>query len=305
VSFKVTILGSGAAVPTGKRNPSSQYVECNDRHILIDCGEGTQMQIRKFGIKIQRINHILISHLHGDHFFGLVGLISTMHLLGRNKRLTIYGPVQLESIIRSQLEIGHHKLAFDIVFVPLFGNENKVLFDDNLIEISTFPLNHRIPTNGFLIKEKTKDRRLLNEELKGTGVKLEHLPKLKKGFDIQLESGDMIYFEDVTLPPKPSYSYAYCSDTAYYEPICDCISGATVLYHEATFTGENEERATSTFHSTAKQAALIAKKAKVNKLLLGHFSARYEHEKHHLEEATAVFKNVVAVTDGLTIDVSF
>jgi len=305
VSFKVTILGSGAAVPTGKRNPTSQYVECNDRHILIDCGEGTQMQLRKFGIKIQRLNHILISHLHGDHFFGLVGLISTMHLLGRNKRLTIYGPAQLESIVRSQLEIGHQKLAFDITFVPLFGNENKVLFEDRLIEISTFPLNHRIPTNGFLIREKTKGRRLLNEELKGTGVTLEHLPKLKKGIDVKLEDGNMIYFEDVTLPPKPSYSYAYCSDTAYHESICEYISGSTVLYHEATFTSENEERASATFHSTAKQAALIAKKAKVNKLLLGHFSARYEHEAQHREEAAAVFENVIAVTDGLTIDLSF
>jgi ribonuclease Z len=303
VSFSVTILGSGAAIPTGRRFPTSQYVVCNDRHILIDCGEGTQMQLRKNGIKFQRINHILISHLHGDHFFGLVGLISTMHLLGRDKRLTIYGPQPLEGILRSQLEIGHQKLTFDIDFVALSGNETKLLFEDRLIEIITFPLNHRIPTNGFIIKEKSKERRLLNEELKGKGVKLEHLPLLKKGIDVLLDDGNVLSHEDVTLPPKASFSYAYCSDTAYHEPICDVIRGCTVLYHEATFTSDNEERAKATYHSTARQAALIARKAETKKLIIGHFSARYDNEQEHLKEALQHFGNVLAAFDGLTLEI--
>jgi ribonuclease Z len=298
VSFEVTILGSGAAVPTLRRNPTSQYVVCNDRHILIDCGEGTQMQIRKFGIKFQRINHILISHLHGDHFFGLVGLLSTMHLMGRDKGVTIYGPHELEQIVRTQLEVGGGKLNFDLVFVAINGDESKLIFEDNLIEIHTFPLKHRVPTNGFLIKEKLKERQLLSNAMKGAGLKLEYLPRLKKGEDVIDEKGNIFSFEEFTAAPKPSYSYAYCSDTTYWETIIPHIENATVLYHEATFIEKDKERAKATFHSTASQAAKIALKAKVYKLLLGHLSARYDSTEIHLNEATVIFNNSIVVEDG-------
>jgi ribonuclease Z len=298
VSFTVTILGSGAAVPTHRRNPTAQFILCNDRHILIDCGEGTQLQLRKYGIKIQRINHILISHLHGDHFFGLVGLISTMHLLGRSNGLTIYGPSPLENIIRSQLEIGGAKLDFDLTFVPIDGDVSRIIFEDRLIEISTFPLKHRVPTNGFVIREKPKEYRLISEELKGLGLKLEHLPLLKKGQDIVLESGELISYEEVTLPPKPSFSYAYCSDTAYWETIVPQISNVSVLYHEATFVQKEIDRARTTFHSTAQQAAKIAKMANVSRLLLGHISARYEDTSKHHAEAIEIFPNSLVVEDG-------
>jgi ribonuclease Z len=298
VSFEVTILGSGAAVPTLRRNPTSQYLVCNDRHILIDCGEGTQMQMRKFGIKFQRINHILISHLHGDHFFGLVGLLSTMHLMGRDKGVTIYGPPELELIVRSQLEIGGGKLNFDLVFVSINGDESKLLFHDKLIEIHTFPLKHRIPTNGFLIKEKLKERQLLSDAIKGSGLKLEYLPLLKKGEDVVDENGNLFSFDEFTAPPKPSYSYAYCSDTTYWETIIPFIENATVLYHEATFTEKDKERAKATFHSTASQAARIAAKANVYKLLLGHLSARYDSTDVHLSEAKVIFNNATVVEDG-------
>lgn len=298
MSFEVTILGSGAAVPTLRRNPTSQYVVCNDRHILIDCGEGTQMQIRKFVIKFQRINHILISHLHGDHFFGLVGLLSTMHLMGRDKGVTIYGPHELELIVRSQLEVGGAKLSFDLVFVPISGDESKLLFQDKLIEIHTFPLKHRIPTNGFLIKEKLKERQLLSDAIKGAGLKLEYLPRLKKGEDVVDENGNLFSFEEYTAAPKPSYSYAYCSDTTYWETIIPFIENATVLYHEATFIEKDKERAKATFHSTASQAAKIAVKANVHKLLLGHLSARYDSTEIHLNEAKVIFNNSVVVEDG-------
>jgi ribonuclease Z len=301
VSFEVTVLGSGAAVPTAKRNPTSHYIVCNDRHILIDCGEGTQMQIRKFGIKFQRISHILITHLHGDHFFGLVGLLSTMHLMGRDKGITVYGPPELENIVRSQLEIGGARLDFEVKFVSLNGKDSGVIFEDRLIEIYSFPLKHRIPTNGYVIREKQKERQLDSAAIKGSGLMLEHLPKLKKGEDVVLENGKVYSFEDYTFPPKPSFSYAFCSDTIYTESIVPHIKCVTVLYHEATFTDKDAERAKATYHSTATQAAKIAAMAEVQKLYLGHLSARYENAEIHRKEAQLVFDAVEVVEDGCKI----
>ncbi len=298
MSFEVCILGSGAALPTSLRNPTSQYVQCNDRHILIDCGEGTQVQLRKNHVHIQKINHILISHLHGDHFFGLVGLLSTLHLLGRDKDLTIYGPEELEQIIRLQLEVGGAKLGFSLDFVALNGKEHKLIFEDKLIEIWTFPLSHRVPTNGFLIKEKPKERKLNAERFQEAGLSLTLIPKLKQGMDVELESGEIIYFEEYTYPQKPSKAYAYCSDTIFDERIVDYIKHADLLYHEATFLNDKLDRAKQTFHSTAEQAAIIAKQAEVGKLLLGHLSARYDNGLKHLEEASKVFENVKVVEDG-------
>jgi ribonuclease Z len=304
VSFEVTILGSGAAIPTQRRNPTSQYIVCNDRHILIDCGEGTQMQIRKYGVKFQRINHILISHLHGDHFFGLVGLISTMHLMGRDKGLSIYGPEELEQILRLQLEVGAAKLDFEINFVKLNGKDSGVIFEDKLIEISYFPLKHRIPTNGFVIREKVKERRLNPLKIEGSGLQFEHMHRLKKGEDILLENGKTLKNTKYTLDPHPSLSYAYCSDTAYAEKIVPYIQGVSLLYHEATFIEKDIERARATFHSTARQAAEIAKKAGVGKLLVGHLSARYDSTSDHLHEAMQVFENSEVVEDGRTYQIS-
>lgn len=256
------------------------------------------MQIRKFSIRFQRISHILISHLHGDHFFGLVGLLSTMHLMGRDKGITIYGPEQLEGIVRSQLEIAGARLDFDLKFVRLNGKESKLIFEDNLIEIHTFPLKHRIPTNGFLIREKTKERRLISEAIKGSGLLIEHLPKLKRGEHVVDDKGNEFDFEEFTLPPHPSYSYAFCSDTRYDESIVSNIKNVNVLYHEATFIDKDEDRAKATFHSTAKQAATIAAKAGVGRLLLGHLSARYETTDAHLEEAKTIFEKTRVVEDG-------
>ncbi|WP_343604478.1 ribonuclease Z [Fluviicola sp.] len=298
MSFEIRILGSGAALPTSLRNPTSQYVQCNDRHILIDCGEGTQVQLRKYHAHIQKINHILISHLHGDHFFGLVGLLSSLHLLGRDKGLTIYGPQELEQIIRLQLEVGGAKLGFELNFVPLNGNEHKLIFEDKLIEIWTFPLRHRVPTNGFVIREKIKERKLNAERFQEAGLSLTLIPKLKQGLDVVLDSGETICYEEYTYPQKPSKSYAYCSDTIFDERIVEYIREVDLLYHEATFLNDKLDRAKQTFHSTAEQAATIAKEARVGKLLLGHLSARYETGEKHLEEASGVFENVVVVEDG-------
>jgi ribonuclease Z len=304
VNFEVTILGSGAAVPTLRRNPTSQYVVCNDRHILIDCGEGTQMQIRNYGIRFQRLTHILISHLHGDHFFGLVGLLSTMHLMGRDKGITVYGPKELESIIKSQLEIGGAKLDFDLQFVATDPKNSQLIFEDKLIEIHSFPLKHRIPTTGFLIREKAKEFNLNSEAIKGSGLKIEHFHLLKKGEDVLDEDGQIFRFKDYTFPPKPSYSYAFCSDTKYDVSIVSYVKDVSVLYHEATFTEKDSERAKATFHSTAAQAADIAKRANAGKLYLGHLSARYESTAAHLSEAAKFFDNTEVVEDGMKFTIS-
>lgn len=298
MSFEVTILGSGAAIPTSRRNPTSQFIVCNERYLLIDCGEGTQMQIRKYGVRFQRIQHILISHLHGDHFFGLVGLISSMHLLGRDKGLTIYGPEGLETIIRMQLEYGDAKLDFEIKFVVLNGKDSGLIFEDNLIEIHTFPLKHRIPTNGFVIREKEKERKLLSHKISGSGLQFEYMHRLKKGEDILTDDGRFYKNKDYTSDPPPSRSYAYCSDTAYAEKIVPYIQGVDLLYHEATFCEKDIERARATYHSTARQAAEIAKKARVKRLIMGHLSARYDEVGTHISEAQAVFANSSVVEDG-------
>jgi ribonuclease Z len=299
VKFEVTILGSSAALPTLQRNSTSHYVTCCNRHILIDCGEGTQMQMRKFGVRFQRLDIILISHLHGDHFFGLVGLLSTMRLLGRNSKLTIICPKGLTEIITKQLEIGYTKLDFDITFIELTGKENTTVYEDNSITIETFPLKHKIPTNGFVIREKAKERKLKKDVFEHPLMKIEYIHLLKKGEDIVTESGETLKYIDFTDNPPPSFSYAYCSDTMYSEKIVDFIKGVTVLYHEATFTGQHSELAKATMHSTAKQAAQIAKQAGVSKLYLGHLSARYSDEKEHEAEARKEFESSFYVNDGM------
>ena len=298
MKFEVTILGSGAAVPTSKRRPTAQYVTCKNKHILIDCGEGTQLQFRKFGIKLQRLQYILISHLHGDHYFGLVGLISTMHLLGRDKNLTIAGPVGLKEIIKSQLEAGGAQLDFDINYIELTGKEKMTIIEDDVFKIDTFPLKHKIPTNGFIIREKENERNLNKKALADPEIKVEYYHKLKKGLDITLENGTILLADDYTLKPKPTRSYAYCSDTAYYPSIIESIKGATLLYHEATFLTNQKGRAKKTMHSTAGQSAKIALDAEVGRLLMGHLSARYSDGHLHEEEARTVFPNSTYVNDG-------
>lgn len=298
MSFQVRILGSGAALPTSLRNPSSQYISCNDRHILIDCGEGTQNQMRKYHVPIQKINHILISHLHGDHFFGLVGLLSSLHLLGRDKGITIYSPLGLEKIIRIQLEISGAQLPFDLKFVELTGNESRIIFEDKLIQIIAFPLKHRIPTYGYKIQEKEKELPLDAEAFEISGLSRTLIPKFKNREDVVQEDGKILFFKDFTLPAKTPKSYAYCSDTIYTESFIDNINNVDLLYHEATFLHNKLDRAKATMHTTAKQAAKLAQKANVKKLILGHLSARYESGEEHTREAQSIFSEVVTVNDG-------
>lgn len=297
MSFSVTILGSGAAIPTSRRNPTAQYVQCSERHLLIDCGEGTQIQIRKHGIKFQRINHILISHLHGDHYFGLVGLLSTMHLMGREKSIKIYGPVGLKGLIMSQVYAGGGGFAFEINFIELEKDSKGVLFEDTKIKINYFPLSHRVPASGFIITEKVKERRLLVDKAKLDGVKIEHYHRLKAGEDIEFE-GKIFLSDAYTNSKGPELKYAFCSDTEYMSSVVESVKGVDLLYHEATFLENLRDRAIATKHSTAGDAAKVAKEASVGKLLMGHLSARYESGELHLEEARPIFENCFVAEDG-------
>lgn len=296
--FRIQILGSGSATPRLHRNPSAQYVNVLERHILIDCAEGTQMQMQKFKVKPQRIQIILISHLHGDHYLGLIGLLSSMHLNGRKKPVQIYAPEPLKEIINLQLHHSKTTLGFEIQFHTLNSNESELIFEDNLIEIRTIPLEHRIYCNGFLIKEKEKPRNISKEAIKKYNIPVAMMHRLAKGEDWIKEDGNVIKNNLLTLAPQQPRCFAYCSDTRYAESIIDIIKNVDLLYHEATFLNNLSDRAKKTYHTTAEQAASIAVMANVRKLLLGHFSARYMDVEDFIKEAQPIFENVVVVNDG-------
>jgi ribonuclease Z len=302
LNFYVQILGSGAAVPSLKRNCAGQFIFCNNRHILIDCGEGTQIQLRKNQIHFQRISHILISHLHGDHFFGLPGLISTMSLLGRQKGITIYGPKNIRAILLSMLEATGNKLSFELSVVELEHTSSQIIFEDDIIKISAFPLKHRIPTYGFIIAEKEKAFKINKQACDEKNIGIHLFQKLKMGESIQVD-GELIENGDLTFPPNKSYSYAHCSDTIFDHDLIPILRNVDVLFHESTFLERHKERANETFHSTAKQAAMIARKSSIRKLILGHFSSRYKDENEFLNEASTVFTNTIAAFDGLKIEI--
>lgn len=300
MSFSVTILGSGSAVPTESRNPTSQLVVCSNRVILIDCGEGTQMQFRKFGIKFQRVDLVLISHLHGDHYYGLVGLLSTMHMMGRVAPIQIFGPKGLRQIVDIQLHAAGSRLDFDVQVTELEPESNGVLFEDAKIIVSYFPLAHKIPTSGFIVTQKEKERKLNIEKVQQDGVKIQYYHRLKRCEDVLDENNRLLRYEEYTERGTPPLSYAFCSDTKYHEPIVEYIRNVNVLYHEATFTEASSDRAKATKHSTAKEAAAIAKLANVGQLLMGHLSARYPDGREHEEEALTIFENALFVEDGKT-----
>ena len=298
MNFSVTILGSGAAIPTLSRGATAQFVNCQQRHILIDCGEGTQLQMRKFKVKFQKIQLILISHLHGDHIFGLPGLISSMQLLGRTQPLTVIGPKGIKEYLNAQFTTSGVQNGFDIQFKELSNNAQQVVFEDKCISIQTFPLKHRIQTQGYRINEKPGKRHLDKEAFDKTGVSIAYIQKLIGGEDIQDNEGVVVKSEDVTFPPDPVKSYAFCSDTAYFPNIIAHIKNVDLLYHEATFNDKEADRATETYHSTAKQAATIALKANAKKLVLGHFSSRYKDMTQHQNEAQEIFDRVFIPKDG-------
>lgn len=298
MSFSLTILGSSSATPTKTRHPSAQVLYIRNNYFLIDCGEGTQMQMKRFKTRFQRINHIFISHLHGDHYLGLPGLLFTMHLFGRIKPLHIYANQELEEIIKLQLRVSDTKLLYPLEFHHLQPGKHQTIFENNEVIVSAFPLIHRVPTHGFLFREKNIFRRVNKEAVTGLDIPFSYYEDLKKGKDIILNDGTAILNKDLTFPPLPEQTYAYCSDTGFDKKIIKYIENINLLYHEATFLKDREKNARDKMHSTAFDAATIAKEAKVKKLLIGHFSARYDDVKPLLDEAREVFAETYAVDDG-------
>lgn len=301
--MKITILGCYAATPRSFTNPTSQVLEIKNHLFLIDCGEGTQIQLRKNRVKFSKIKHIFISHLHGDHFYGLVGLVSTFRLLNREKELHIHGPKGIKEIITLQLKLANSWTNYPLIFHELTSRQPQVLFEDTRVTVSTIPLKHRIYTNGFLFKEKIGERKLLINEAVKYNIDVTLYKSLKMGKDVVSEDGKLIANHLVTADPPPPKSYAFCSDTVFDLDIVPYIRNTTALYHESTFLEQELDLAFPTKHSTARQAATIAKEAEVKTLILGHYSTRYGDIELFKTEAENIFPEVILADDGKKITV--
>lgn len=300
--MKLTILGCYAATPRTFTNPTSQILEIKNRLFLIDCGEGTQVQLRKNKIRFSKINHIFISHLHGDHFFGLVGLVSTFTLLNRTTDLHIYGPKGIKEVIKVQLRLSNSWTNYDLFFHELESLESEIIFEDDKVLVKTIPLKHRVYTNGFLFQEKVGERKLNLDAVQNYEIERCYYQNIKNGKDIVLEDGRIIENDQLTFDPVPAKNYAFCSDTVYNEAILPIIENIDVLYHESTFLQSEENLAKKTLHSTAKEAATIALKANVKQLILGHYSTRYESIELFKEEAETIFPEVLLADDGKSFE---
>ena len=301
--MKLTILGSSASTPKVNKYTTSQFLKIRNHHILIDCGEGIQMQLRKLKINFSKISHIFISHLHGDHYFGLIGLISTFRLLGRDSDLNIYGPEGLREVINMQLKLSCSWLTYKVIFHTLKSKSQKIVFNNQDFTVKTIPLNHRIYTNGFLFEEKFYERNVNKSKIKEYKLKVDDIKKIKNGGDFFLKNGKKIENSLFLRPPKKSKRYAFCSDTAYHLDIIKLISSVDCLYHESTFLDSHSDLAKKTKHSTASDAAKIASAANVGKLILGHFSNRYKNQEKFLLEAKIHFKNVELAIEGTEFDI--
>ena len=301
--MKLTILGCHSATPRENKHTTSQLLEVGGNLFLIDCGEVTQIQLRKIKVKFSRIQHIFISHLHGDHFYGLIGLISTFRLLGRTAMLHIYGPKGIKEIITLQLKLAKSWTDYPLHFHELEQDSSQVVFEDETVRVETLPLDHRIYTNGFLFTTQASKRKMNVDAIKDFDLLPFHFKQLQQGADVTLEDGRILENEVYTLPPSKSKKYAYCSDTAYFEPLVPGIKEVDLLYHEATFLEKNSDLAANTKHSTAKQAAQIAKMANVKQLMLGHFSNRYPNKEDFITEASDTFQNVILAEDLKTFNI--
>ena len=298
MKFEVTILGSSSATPVYNRNPSAQLLNCNEKYYLIDCGEGTQQQLTKYNLKATRIDHIFISHLHGDHYFGLIGLLSSLHLNGRVKPMQIFGPTPLLEILEIQFKYSDTHLRYPIEFKPIEADESRQIFENQDLVVKTIILNHRIPTTGFIFEQKPRQRKLIKE--KTDEISIAYYAALKKGIDVEQPDGTILKSVDYTTSADAPRTYAYCSDTMYDERYFETIKGCDTLYHEATFMHELLDRANETHHTTARQAGEIARDNGINKLLIGHFSSRYKTLQLLLEEAQSIFANTDLAVEGRT-----
>lgn len=295
---QLQILGAGSAVPTKKFSHPSQVLSLREKVFMIDCGEGTQHQVRRFGVRVSRLNHIFISHLHGDHCFGLVGLLSTLDTQGRTGDVYIHSHPELEALLRPMIAFFCKGLSFNIYFEPFSPGESEEIYSDRSLSVRSFPLKHSVKASGFLFKEHEKERHIKPELIKYFNVPVAQIPLIKRGADFTTEDGEVIPNYQLTSAPTPPKSYAYCSDTAYTEKFLDHIAGVDCLFHEATFVQKDLPAAKKTMHSTALQAATIAKMAGVKQLIIGHYSARYDDPAELLAEAKSIFEPTDFAADG-------
>ena len=298
MSFSLTILGSSSALPTSERYPTAQVLNILGRFFLIDCGEGTQIQLRRQKIGFGKIKHIFISHLHGDHYFGLIGLISTLNLLGLKTDIHIYSPSELKNLLQPQLNFIKGEMKVNLIFHPLNFKKPQKIYTDKRVEVFSFPVKHSISTCGFIFKEIEKQANIKKEAIQEYKIPIAKIKDIKAGSNFTTDKGKIIPNVKLTTPPPQPRSYAFCTDTAYHEPIIETIKGVDLLYHEATFPEEMKDFAKKTLHSTATDAARIAKLANVKKLIIGHFSARYNDARIFENEARTVFENTVAAEEG-------
>lgn len=301
--FRVHILGCGSALPTLQHNASCQVVEVRGKFFMVDCGEGAQLQLRRTHIHFGKIQAIFISHLHGDHCFGLMGLLSTLGMLGRTAKLRVYAPQDYEDLFRRQVEFFMQSMEYEIEFVGVDTTQHQVIYEDYSLTVETIPLQHRLPCCGFLFREKSGKPHILRDMIDYYGIPTSQINNIKAGADWTTEDGEIIPNARLVSPADPARSYAYCSDTRYMPNLYQEVKGVSMLYHESTYMSENEDRAKLYYHSTARQAATVAQKAGVGKLLLGHYSARYNNEQVLLDEAKSVFPESYLSNEGLVFDV--
>lgn len=303
MDFELNILGCGSAKPTTRHQPTSQILNVRGKFFMIDCGEGVQTQMQKMGLSMMNIGHIFISHNHGDHVFGLPGLIGTMDLLGRTSELHVHGPLQVGDFIDYLLKTFYTDIGYNVIFHPVDVHQYALVYEDRSITVHSIPLQHRLPTSGYLFREKPSLPHIRREMIDAFNIPISQINNIKAGASWTTEDGTIIPHERLTTPANPPRSYAYCSDTVYLPHLKDILNGVTLLYHEATYMHERAPRAEQTRHSTALQAAMQARDAKVEQLCIGHFSASLKDENSLMREAQSVFPNTILANEGLVISI--
>ncbi|MBR2192438.1 MAG: ribonuclease Z [Bacteroidaceae bacterium] len=301
--FEVTVLGCGSALPTVKHNGSGMVVNIREKYFLVDCAEGTQVELRRNRIHLNRLFTVFISHLHGDHCFGLMGLISTLGLLGRTAPLHVYGPQDIDTLFQPLIDYHCNGMTYEVVFHPIDTHQNICIYEDRSLQVFSIPLKHRIRCCGYFFKEKELSRHILKDAIEKYAIPISQINNVKAGLDFVMPNGDVIKNELITTPPTPARSFAYCSDTVFRPEIAEMMKGVDLLYHEATFAESEKQLCSKVYHSTAKQAAEIARLAGAKQLMLGHYSSRYDDESILLKEASELFENTILAKEGLVVTV--
>lgn len=301
--FEVTVLGCGSALPTVKHNGSGMVVNIREKYFLVDCAEGTQVELRRNRIHLNRLFTVFITHLHGDHCFGLIGLISTLGLLGRTAPLHVYGPQDIDTLFQPLINYHCNGMTYEVVFHPIDTHQNTCIYEDRSLQVFSIPLKHRIRCCGYYFKEKELSRHILKDAIEKYNIPISQINNVKAGLDYVMPNGEVIKNELITTPPTPARSFAYCSDTVFRPGIAEMMKGVDLLYHEATFAESEKQLCSKVYHSTAKQAAEIARLAGAKRLMIGHYSSRYDDESILQKEASEVFENTILAKEGLVVTV--